>query len=151
LTFKQASAIIINVRKILIKTKGENKMKIIYEAFDGKIFETESACVDYEKEKWANKLPKNTVCFYTMDYQPLPVTVDSTYDVFFVRVNEVNDKVIEFFDYLEGAGGANLPDLECGAGLYQYNTEDDYWENVEECIAFRKAQVEELEELLKIM
>jgi hypothetical protein len=93
----------------------------------------------------------NTVCFYSMDYQPLPVTVESTYDVFFVRVNEVNDKVIEFFDYLEGAGGANLPDLECGAGLYRYNTEDDYWESVEECIEYRKAQVEELEELLKIM
>ena len=75
-------------------------MKIIYEAFDGKTFETESACVSYEKEMWTNNLPANTVCFYSMDYQPLPVTVESTYDVFFVRVNEVNNKVIDFFDYL---------------------------------------------------
>lgn len=127
-------------------------MKIIYEAFDGKTFETESACVSYEEEMWANKISTNTVYFYSMDYQPLPVTVESTYDVFFVRVNEVNDKVIDFFDYLEGAGGANLPDIEAfGAGLYQYNTEDDDWQNVEEWIEFRKGQIEELEELLKIM
>lgn len=127
-------------------------MKIIYEAFDGKTFETESACVSYEKEMRTNNLPANTVYFYSRNYQPLPVTVEAAYDVFFVRVNEVNDKVIEFFDYLEGTGGANLPDIEAfGAGLYRYNTEDDYWENVEECIEFRKGQIEELEELLKIM
>ena len=127
-------------------------MKIIYEAFDGKTFETESACVNYEKEKWANDLPENTVYFYSMNYQPLPVTEESTYDTFFIRVNEINDKVIDFFEHLEEAGGADLPDIETfGVGLYQYNTEDDYWENVEECIEYRKAQIEELEELLKIM
>lgn len=127
-------------------------MKIIYEAFDGKTFETESACVNYEKEMWANNLPENTVRFYTMDYQPLPVTVESTYDVFFIRVNEVNDKVIEFFKYLEEAGGADLPDIEVhGTGLYQYDTTDDYWQSVEYWIDVRKGQIEELEELLKIM
>ena len=127
-------------------------MKIIYEAFDGKTFETESACVNYEKEMWTANLPENTIRFYTMDYQPLPVTVESTYDVFFIRVNKVDDKVIDFFKYLEEAGGADLPDIEVhGAGLYQYDTTDDYWQSVEEWIEIRKGQLEELKELLKIM
>lgn len=117
-------------------------MKVIYKSDDGREFETEQECIDYEKR--AGKLIE--VCIEEVDaydsngdriYFSLLDNEDelneALSDIFYIRFK--TQRAINMFDSL--VGELEVPDLRADIAIvevgkrYYYETKDDCWLSVE--------------------
>lgn len=121
-------------------------MEIIYRAQDGKEFDDEYKCADYERG-----LRVHT--FKMWDDECKPIT-DYDYDnygkVTYVRVKdstEIDDVRKEFNYYGYSRAGIDTP------GLYHYSEEGNWahWENVDDLIKSYNEFIQELARKLTIM
>ena len=112
--------------------------KITYVAIDGREFEDEQECVDYEKSLKLNNLCRSAT-FLNVEFQIMDIkkTLDPQ-QVFYIYVNNDDDKeyINEYFnneccsspfstDY------GQYVDLSDYSGWFYFNTEKDEWQHFE--------------------
>lgn len=101
-------------------------MEIVYKASDGKLFDDEDECIDYER----NILTPHTFKVWDVNGNPLPNNNDSYGKAFYLNIeseDEFEDVIEEFSYYGWSAVGLN------GKGLYHYD-ENYCWKNTDDLI-----------------
>lgn len=111
--------------------------KIIYVAIDGKEFEIERDCVDYENSLRMNRLCKSTL-FLNEHFEIMNFQTFDPEQIFYIYVNNDDDKnfINEYFnnewcsspfstDYGQYA------DLSECSGWFYFNTEKEQWQHFE--------------------
>ena len=117
-------------------------MDIIYRANDGKEFDSEDECIDYER-----KIKLHTFKMWDVDANPLSTYDDDSYSkVFYLHISneEELDDVIEQF-YLWGIESFGIKGKE--SGFYLYDTNTDQWLD---CDKLLKQYREEIDKIMKV-
>ena len=118
-------------------------MEIIYRAKDGKIFDNEWACEDYENALECQKLA-NSLVWWNSEREPIPVSkdVDNLY-FFYIK----SEEAIDFMDSICYSNGWLIYDgLEVG-GMYYWNRLTDSFYNTAEQIDRLNDEIRELRKI----
>lgn len=109
-------------------------MEIIYKAFDGKIFDNEYKCQNYETEKALEEYRKSVKLLDSYG-KPIPLTQDGLVECFFINIK--NEKFLKWIPEQRFSLPQNI-------GIYYYNDKDDRWENLDN-------KIDELKENLSFL
>lgn len=108
-------------------------MTTIYKAFDGKEFNDEKDCRDYEmQKKYTN--PLDTCAFYSADGKRMSTrdAIDDYADTVFIAYLPTAETVQVFNDLLTSEGYTYAPNDITKPGLYFYEEcQDKYWHEIE--------------------
>lgn len=111
--------------------------KITYVAIDGREFENERECVDYENSLKLNNLCKSTI-FLNQDFKIMNTNRLIPAEVFYIYVNNDDDK--EFIDNFFASDWCSSPfsiyngqdvDLSEYSGWFYYDSDEDEWKHFE--------------------
>ena len=104
-------------------------MDIIYRASNGKLFDDEDECIDYER----NVLTPHTFKMWDENGNPLSNNDNNYGKAFYLNIeseDELSDVLEEFSYYGWTTTGLN------GKGLYYYYDDDYCWRNTDDLIKF---------------
>lgn len=123
-------------------------MRIIYEAFDGKQFEDEKECEQYEIEKKVSTV-KEEILFLTFDFEKLPINEEELEQCYYLIIK--TEKAFKIFEKItENWSTYNLPE-DLGVGAWFYDEAKYDWIDVEEEAINLKNKLAILDKLIKIL
>lgn len=122
-------------------------MEILYKAKDGKIFNDEWECENYENALECQELA-DTLFWWNSEREPIPVSKDAD-NLYFFYIK--SDKAVDFMDEICLANGWSIYDgFEVG-GMYYWNELAESFYNTAEQIDRLKDEIEKLQTLRRFM
>lgn len=134
--------------------KKEEVTKIMYVAFDGTNFESETECLKYERN---HEILFKNIHLYTEDFEECDYLSFENFEHYFLDSDYIfikidDKKSLQFLKSL-------IAELECNfyetnfnqAGIYIYNRDFDNWTNIENILSEYIKKIKKLKNIKKVL
>lgn len=121
-------------------------MEILYKAKDGKIFNDEWECENYENDLECQELA-DTLFWWNSNREPIPVSKDADNLYYFYIKSE---KAIDFMDSICYSNGWSYDELEEN-GMYYWSERDECFRNTTQQIDFYEDEINTIRHIQRFM
>jgi hypothetical protein len=121
-------------------------MQILYKAKDGKIFDDEWECENYENALECQELA-NTLLWWNNNREPIPVSKNAD-NLYFFYIK--SDKAVDFMEEICCANGWSYDELEEN-GMYYWSEGDECFRNTTQQIDFYEDEINTIRHIQRFM